>query len=243
VSAAPALELRALSAAYGPYRALFDVALSVEPGEFVALVGPNGAGKSTVVRVVAGLVPVGGGEVRLAGRPVTGWAPWRIARAGLSTVPEGRAVFAGLSVEEHLRLTAAARGMPRTAIGAVYDAFPMLAGRRRQRAGTLSGGQQRLLALAGALVGAPSVVMVDELTFGLSAVALEDVAHALRSAVVAGSAVVAVEQDLERAPSGCTRAVVLDRGRVRYDGAIAGARSALRALFEALPPEHGTEGG
>jgi branched-chain amino acid transport system ATP-binding protein len=245
----PALELEHVSAAYGPYRALFDVGFSVPAGGAVALVGPNGAGKSTIARVVSGLVGVTSGEVRLGGSSVTGWPPWRIARAGLTHVPEGRGCFADMSVEENLALSfrqRAGRDGLAPALERAYEAFPALADRRRQRAGTLSGGQQRLLSLAPALVVPPRVLVADELSLGLSPAWIDTVYEGLADIRRVGTALLIVEQQIDRALALAEGAVVLERGRVVAQGTAAEAAAAMdrviagqsEALFgEGTPPE------
>src|SRR5439155_7147898 len=173
----PLLELRGVSAGYGPYRALFDVSLEVAEASTVALLGPNGAGKTTVARLCSGLVRPTAGRVVFAGAEITGRPPWRIARAGVSHAPEGRSVFASLTVEENLALelaTLGRRGMA-SALARAYDLFPQLSGRRRQLAGTLSGGEQRMLMLARVLAHPPRLLVVDELSLGLAPVVLEQV--------------------------------------------------------------------
>jgi branched-chain amino acid transport system ATP-binding protein len=226
----PALELEHVSAAYGPFRALFDVSFSVPAGGAVALVGPNGAGKSTIARVVSGLVGVTRGEVLVDGAPVTGWPPWAIARAGLSHVPEGRGCFADLTVEENLALAFRRRAGPAglaAALERAYEAFPALADRRRQRAGTLSGGQQRLLSLAPALVVAPRVLVADELSLGLSPAWIDTVYEGLAGIRRAGTALLIVEQQIDRALALADEAVVLERGRVVALGSAAEAAAAM----------------
>jgi len=183
MAAAPLLELRNVDAAYGPYRALFDVSFSVAESSSVALVGPNGAGKSTVARVVSGLVPATGGTVRFDGRDVTRLAPWRIARLGLAHAPEGRSVFATLTVEENLVLTfrrAVGPGGVPDLLDRAFVAFPRLGERRRQLAGTLSGGEQRMLALAKVLALPQRLLVVDELSLGLAPAVVDEVFVALR---------------------------------------------------------------
>jgi branched-chain amino acid transport system ATP-binding protein len=231
-----ALELVSITAGYGPYRALDDVTFSVAPGEAVALVGPNGAGKSTVARVCAGLVHPTSGRLLVRGEDLTGAPPWRIARAKLASVPEGRSVFAALSVAENLELSftqwlgpAAARG----ALEAAYERFPVLYERRRQRAGTLSGGQQRLLSLAKVLGDAPEVVVADELSLGLSPAAVDDLYEQLAALHAAPTALVVIEQRTDRALQLAERAVVLDRGTVVYDGVAAGASGVLSEVLGA----------
>ena len=174
----PALELRDVSAAYGRFRALFGVSLSVAAGSVTALVGPNGAGKSTVARVATGLVPLTGGQIFLAGEDVTGLPTWRLVRKGVAHAPEGRSVFATLDVEDNLRLTfmrALGRKGAGDALERAYERFPRLADRRRQLAGTLSGGEQRMLALARVLAVPPKLLVVDELSLGLAPRIVDDV--------------------------------------------------------------------
>jgi branched-chain amino acid transport system ATP-binding protein len=232
----PVLELARVSAAYGPYRALFDVSLTVEPGSVVALIGANGSGKSTVARVATGLVVPTAGTVTVAGHPVTGVAPWRIARLGVAHVPEGRGVFADLTVEENLRLAFGARGSRGQIAGSLdrtYDAFPMLGSRRGQRAGSLSGGQQRMLSLAAVLVVPPRLVVADELSLGLSPAVVDDVYNGLRRVHQGGTALLVVEQQIDRVLDLSDRAVVLDRGTVAYAGPPAGAVSAVESVLAA----------
>jgi branched-chain amino acid transport system ATP-binding protein len=214
---APALALEGVSAAYGRYRALFDVSLTVAAGGATALVGPNGAGKSTVARVATGLVGVTAGHIRVEGVDVTGWPTWRIARLGVAHAPEGRPVFATLDVEDNLRLTfrrIAGRKEAAAALERAYERFPRLAERRRQLAGTLSGGEQRMLALARVLVVPPKLLVVDELSLGLAPRVVEDVYRALADVRSAGTALLIVEQQVPRALRLAEDVVVLRKGRV-----------------------------
>lgn len=232
-----ALEVVGVSAAYGPYRALFGVSFVVPDGGAVALIGPNGAGKSTVARTVSGLVAATDGRVRLCGRDVTGWPAWRISRAGMAHVPEGRGVFAGLTVEENLVLAfrrRAGRGAVGRLVARAYDRFPVLGQRRHQRAGTLSGGQQRLLSLAAVLVAPPRLVVADELSLGLAPVVVDDVYDALAQLRAAGTALLLVEQQVERVLLIVERAVVLEHGAVAYDGPSAGASAALARVVRSV---------
>jgi branched-chain amino acid transport system ATP-binding protein len=242
---APALELEHVSASYGPYRALFDVSFSVPAGGAVALVGPNGAGKSTIARVVSGLVGVASGEIRLAGVGVTGWPVWRIARRGLTHVPEGRGCFADLTVAENLDLTVrrrVGRASVADAVARAYEAFPALAERRSQRAGTLSGGQQRLLSLAVALVVPPALLVVDELSLGLSPAWVDLVYDGLAGIHRGGTALLIVEQQIDRALALADRAVVLERGRVVADGSPEAAAAAMERVIVARSDQSPTDG-
>jgi branched-chain amino acid transport system ATP-binding protein len=233
----PVLEVDGVSAAYGPYRALFGVSCAVEEGGALALLGPNGAGKSTVARVVSGLVPVSAGRIRVAGRDVTGEPAWAIARAGLSHVPEGRGVFDTLSVEENLVLSFRGRAGRRAVAASLdraYDRFPVLGERRHHRAGTLSGGQQRLLSLAKVLVVPPKVLVADELSLGLAPGVVDDVYAGLADVRRGGTAVVVVEQQVDRALALASSAVVLERGSVVYAGPVPGARDAVAQVLGRL---------
>ncbi len=233
------LQVDNLDAAYGPYRALFGVTFSVPEGAVVALVGPNGAGKSTVARVVSGLVRPSAGRIRFAGHEVTGWPAWRIARLGLAHAPEGRSVFASLTVEENLVLclaqAAGRAGLP-DAVARAYEAFPRLRERRHQLAGTLSGGEQRLLTLARVLAVPQRLLVVDELSLGLAPAALDDVFGALERLNEQGTALLVVEQHVDRVLRLADRAVVLSHGRVVAEGAVAEVGEAIAALVPAHLP-------
>jgi len=228
------LELDHVHAGYGPYRALFDVSFVVPSGQIVALIGSNGAGKSTVARTVTGLVTPTAGSVRVGGVDVTTMPAWRIARLGVAHVVEGRGVFSSLTVEENLVLAFHQRAGGSTVtdhLVQAYDAFPILGERRSQPAGTLSGGQQRLLSLAKVLVVPPMLLVADELSLGLAPVALEAVYHGLEEINHNGTALLVVEQQVERVLGIADLAVVLDRGSVAYQGAAGGARRMVQALL------------
>jgi len=230
------LEVEDVHAAYGPYRALFGVSFIVGRGDAVALLGPNGAGKSTVARVLSGLVRPTGGHVRMDGRDVTGAKPWRIARAGLAHVPEGRAIFATLSVEENLVLALGRRGSRgdvTASLAEVYERFGVLAELRRHRAGTLSGGQQRLLSLAKVFAVPPKVLVADELSLGLAPNVLDDVYENLVALRAKGVALLVVEQQVQRALGLANRSIVLDHGAVSYDGPASGAMAVISRVFAA----------
>ena len=223
-----------VSAAYGPYRALFDVSFRVPTGGVVALVGSNGAGKSTVARTVTGLVTATDGQVLLEGQDVTKLPAYRIARLGMAHVVEGRGVFSTLTVEENLVLAFRqrdGRGKLAENLTRAYDAFPLLGERRRQMAGTLSGGQQRLLSLAKVLVVPPKVLVADELSLGLAPVVVDAVYEGLEQINRNGTALVVVEQQVHRVLALATWAVVLDHGAVVYEGGPEGASAAVEALM------------
>jgi branched-chain amino acid transport system ATP-binding protein len=228
------LSLQNVSAAYGPYRALFDVSFRVPRGGVLALVGSNGAGKSTVARTVTGLVAATSGRVVFAGQDVTSLPAYKIARLGMAHVVEGRGVFSSLTVEENLTLTfrqREGRGKLAANIERAYTAFPILGERRKQMAGTLSGGQQRLLSLAKVLVVPSKVLVADELSLGLAPVIVDQVYDGLREINRNGTALVVVEQQVHRVLELANWAVVLDHGSVCYEGEPSGAGEAVEALM------------
>jgi branched-chain amino acid transport system ATP-binding protein len=223
-----------VSAAYGPYRALFDVSFSVPAGGILALVGSNGAGKSTVARTITGLVTASTGTIWFSGTNITQLAAYRIARLGMAHVVEGRGVFSSLSVEENLTLAfrqRAGRKLLKSNLDRAYTAFPILGERRRQAAGTLSGGQQRILSLAKVLVVPPKVLVADELSLGLAPVVVDAVYEGLVEINRNGTALIVVEQQVHRALELATRAVVLDRGRVAFQGDPADAEKVVQSLL------------
>ena len=226
--------LQNVSAAYGPYRALFNVSFRVPDGGVVALVGSNGAGKSTVARTVTGLVTASAGRVTFTGHDVTGLPAYKIARLGMAHVVEGRGVFSSLTVEENLTLTfrqREGRGKLSANLDRAYTAFPILGERRKQLAGTLSGGQQRLLSLAKVLVVPSKVLVADELSLGLAPVIVDQVYDGLAEINRNGTALVVVEQQVHRVLKLANWAVVLDHGSVAYEGDPAGAGKAVESLM------------
>ena len=220
-TASAALELRSISASYGRIQAVDDVSLRVEEGSVFALLGPNGAGKSTLLKVASGRLAPGRGSVSLMGSEVTGWNATRLARHGLCTIPEGRPIFPNLTVAENIRMfTYRSRNQP---VGPLeersFDRFPILAQRRGQLAGTLSGGEQQMLALARALSTDPQVLLVDELSMGLAPMVVDQLYDAL--AALADSerlAVLVVEQFAEMALAIAQRAAVMVNGRIALEG-------------------------
>ena len=228
------LSLRHVSAGYGPYRALFDVSFRVPEGGVVALVGSNGAGKSTVARTVTGLVTATSGQVIFSGRDVTELPAYKIARLGMAHVVEGRGVFSSLTVEENLTLAFRqrdGRGKLHDNLERAYAAFPILGERRRQLAGTLSGGQQRLLSLTKVLVVPSKVLVADELSLGLAPVVVDAVYEGLEEINRNGTALVVVEQQVNRVLRLANWAVVLNHGSVVYEGDPAGAGKEVDALI------------
>ena len=228
------LSVEHVSAAYGPYRALFDVSFRVPERGIVALVGSNGAGKSTIARTVTGLVTASGGRVILSGQDVTALPAYKIARLGMAHVVEGRGVFSTLTVEENLTLAfrqREGRAKLKENLDRAYGAFPILGERRRQLGGTLSGGQQRLLSLAKVLVVPSKVLVADELSLGLAPVVVDTVYEGLRKINRNGTALVVVEQQVNRALQLASWAVVLDHGSVVYEGEPSGAGEAVEAIM------------
>lgn len=231
------LELREVSAGYGPFRALFDISLSVPAGGAVALVGANGAGKTTVARVATGLVKPISGSVVVDGTDMTGERTYKFARAGVSHAPEGRSVFSTLTVEENLALPfrrQLGRARMHEGLDRAFEIFPQLASRRRQIAGTLSGGEQRMLSLARPLVENPKLLVADELSLGLAPIIVNMVYEMLAKIREAGTAVLVVEQHIGHALALCDTAVLLEHGKIAWQGPADEAREVVTThLFEA----------
>ncbi|MBV8064504.1 MAG: ABC transporter ATP-binding protein [Actinobacteria bacterium] len=209
-----ALALDGLRVRYGAVDAVRGLSLEVRPGEIVGLIGPNGAGKSSTLNAVMGSAPVVGGEIRLGGASLRGRRPEDVARAGIALVPEGRRIFAELSVEENLRLGLAARRTP-GGIESVLDFFPVVAEFRHRPAGALSGGQQQQLAIARALVAEPDVLLLDEPSLGLAPRLVDVVFDALAAIRERGVAVLLVEQRAQRTVALADRTHVLSNGELR----------------------------
>ena len=212
------LRVDSLSVAYGAVSAVRDVSLEVGRGEIVGLIGPNGAGKSTTLHAIMGLVRTTGGSVTLAGRPLTGRRPEQVARAGVALVPEGRRIYADLSVDENLRLGFAGRrerAGEKEDLEAVFELFPIVREFRRRQAGALSGGQQQQLAIARALVARPDVLLLDEPSLGLSPTMVDVVFGALEQVRERGLAVLLVEQRAQRTVALADRTHVLGSGELR----------------------------
>jgi branched-chain amino acid transport system ATP-binding protein len=216
----PLLELREVQARYGPIVALHEVSLTVEEGEVVALLGANGAGKTTTLRAVSGTVAKSG-QVLYAGRDVSRASPDRLARLGVAHVPEGRGILTELTVHENLRMGAYVRRdrQVRADIDRVSEHFPWLTDRREQEAGTLSGGEQQMLALARALVARPKLLMLDEPSLGLAPMVVQELFRVVRQLNdEEGLTVLVVEQNANIALDVSQRAYVLEVGRVAVEG-------------------------
>jgi branched-chain amino acid transport system ATP-binding protein len=217
MNAAPVLEVRDLHVAYGGVPAVRALTFAVGAGEIVGLIGPNGAGKSTTLHAITGLVPAFAGDVLFEGRSIRAKAPEKIASAGIALVPEGRRLFAELTVDENLRLGLAARREPggTEAIAEALELFPALVGARRRPAGVLSGGQQQQLAIARALVSGPSVLLLDEPSLGLAPTIVDLVFSTLLEIRERGIAVLLVEQRAQRTVALADRTHVLANGELR----------------------------
>ena len=212
-----ALDVENVSAGYGRATVLRNVSLAVPAGAVVALLGPNGAGKSTLLRAVSGLLPVGDGRIRMAGRDVTKQPAHRRFAHGLGHIPEGRGVFRGLTVRENLRLQAEP-GAEDEALDRAVTAFPILGRRLEQRAGTLSGGEQQMLAMSAAYVRRPELVLVDEASLGLAPIIVDGIFAFLRQRAAEGAALLIVDQFARRALEMASTAYVLRRGRIVHGG-------------------------
>jgi branched-chain amino acid transport system ATP-binding protein len=212
------LEVRNLEVAYGGVPAVRGISFDVSPGEIVGLIGPNGAGKSTTLHAIMGAVPAQGGKITLGGRSLRGRSPEAVARSGVALVPEGRRLFAELTVEENLRLGLAARASSEGVdedLAEVLELFPVCAEFRHRHAGALSGGQQQQLAIARALVAKPTVLMLDEPSLGLAPTVVDLVFAMLRTVAERGIGVLLVEQRAQRTVALASRTHVLANGELR----------------------------
>jgi branched-chain amino acid transport system ATP-binding protein len=215
------LSLEKLEVAYGGIRAVKGIDLAVESGETVCLIGANGAGKTTTLRAITGLVRAAGGIVRYAGEDIGKLRVHEIARRGLAMVPEGRGVFPQLTIEENLAMGAYAR-KDRAAVKAdldhAFELFPRLAERRRQTAGTLSGGEQQMLAISRALMSRPKLLLLDEPSMGLAPLMVEKIFEVIRAIAAEGVTLLLVEQNARLALETSHRGYVLDGGLVTLSG-------------------------
>jgi len=213
-----ALEVDGLEVRFGAVPAVRGLGLSVARGEIVGLIGPNGAGKSTTLHAIMGVLRPSAGDVRLGGSSIRGRAPEQIVRAGVSLVPEGRRIFAELTVEENLRLGLSgrrARAGSDEAMESVYELFPAVRDARRRQAGLLSGGQQQMLAIGRALVAGPEVLLLDEPSLGLAPTVVDAVFDALQAIRERGVTVLLVEQRAQRTVAFADRTYVMSNGEMR----------------------------
>jgi branched-chain amino acid transport system ATP-binding protein len=217
------LEINQVHAAYGGIKALNGISLSVHPGEFVSIVGPNGAGKTTLFKTIAGTVPAQSGSIRFEGKELLAVPPHERAHLGIAHVPEGRQVFPNLTVEDNLRMgayTDAGRRNWTTNLEFIHHLFPILAERRLQPAGTLSGGQQQMLAIARGLASSPKLVMLDEPAMGLAPAMADSIFEAIvEIRRRRGLTVILVEQRALEALDSCDRGYVIETGRIVLEGA------------------------
>jgi branched-chain amino acid transport system ATP-binding protein len=217
----PLLEVHDLVAGYGPIRALDGVSIAVDESELVAIIGANGAGKSTLLMAISGVVPPRRGSIAFAGRPLAGLAPHEIVRLGIGQSPEGRRIFPRLTVRENLELggfTQPDRSQIKHDIAEACGMFPVLGQRLGQLGGTLSGGEQQMLAIARALVGRPRLLLLDEPSLGLAPLIVAKVFEVIKSLATRGIAVVLVEQNARAALGLASRGYVLETGRITLTG-------------------------
>jgi len=216
------LELQGLRAGYGEIQVLWGIDMAVRRGEITALIGSNGAGKTTLMRALSGLIPMQDGHYFSEGRDLTGDTAAQILAHGIVHVPEGRRLFGAMSIEDNLLMGAYSRKASRAEIARdmerVYTTFPKLLERRDQAAATLSGGEQQMCAIGRGLMGAPRLLMIDELSLGLSPLLVEQLVAALRTLNAEGMSILLVEQDVTTALDLCHSAYIMDMGRIVRTG-------------------------
>src|SRR5258706_7974469 len=218
----PIIELRDLNAGYGEIQVLWGIDMAVRRGEITPLIGSNGAGKTTLMRALSGLIPVQDGHYFSEGADLTGETPAEIVAHGIVHVPEGRRLFGAMSVEDNLLMGAYSRKVSRGELSRnldqVYTTFPKLRERRNQAAATLSGGEQQMCAIGRGIMSAPRLLMIDELSLGLSPLLVEQLVAALRALNAEGMSILLVEQDVTIALDVCHSAYVMDMGRIVRTG-------------------------
>jgi branched-chain amino acid transport system ATP-binding protein len=237
------LSVRDLDVRYGPAAALANVSLELREGVTLTVLGSNGAGKSTFARACSGLVPVAGGSIAFGSVDITGWGAHRVREAGLVYLPEGRGVFPNLSVLENLRIAVMLVGGGSrnrlAAIDKVISIFPVLGQRRGQRAGSLSGGEQQMLALARALATDPKLVIIDEPSLGLSPLLVDRVFETLQTVKNSGVTMILIEQFVNKALGISDQCVILRRGTVAWSGAASGAAAEVIEQYLGASGEEG----
>jgi branched-chain amino acid transport system ATP-binding protein len=227
----PVLEVRDVRAGYGDFDVIDGVSFSIAPGEVFALLGPNGAGKSTTLRVIAGLLEPSGGTVSVCGRNVVGADADALSRAGLCTVPEGRGIFPNLTVAENLWM-ATFTGTGRAEVEELaYSRFPRLSERRTQTAGTMSGGEQQMLAMARALATSPALLVLDELSMGLAPLIVEDLYGQVAEIARSGLSILVVEQFAHEVLGVADTAAIMLHGRIARVGAPASIAAELESAY------------
>jgi branched-chain amino acid transport system ATP-binding protein len=235
----PILSLGSVSAAYGSFQALFGVSLDVGRGEAVGVIGPNGAGKTTLMRVISGILPLQGGTMSIEGQDITGLPAHRVVEQGIAHVPENRRLFPRLSVEENLRIGAfipSARARFPEQLERVYQLFPRLKERRGQPAGTMSGGEQQICAIARALMSRPKVLLMDEPSAGLAPIVVQQVFELVHRIRAEGLTVLIVEQNVQQVLDVVDRAYLLEVGAIKLSGTAAELRgnSFIREAYMGL---------
>lgn len=224
----PLLEVTGLVVAHGGIVALDSVDIAIEPGEVVALLGANGSGKTTVIETIMGLNKPTKGSIRFLQREIAGMSGDRITKLGIAVVPEGRGVFTSMTVEDNLRLGGDAGPRQRHQIDEVFHRFPVLFDRRRQAAGTLSGGEGRMLVIARALMSTPRLILLDEPSIGLAPSVLRSVFDLIADLSIRGHTILIAEQNAHQALRVAHRGYVLERGRVVHEGIAEDLRNDLR---------------
>ena len=214
------LKVSGLKVAYGGIQAVKGVSFEVKEGELVSLIGANGAGKTTTLKAITGIQPVAAGDIEYCGKPIKGQGAWDLVKQGLVMVPEGRGVFARMSITENLQMGAFVRtdGEIDADIDVVFGIFPRLKERRNQLAGTMSGGEQQMLAMGRALMARPKVLLMDEPSMGLSPIMVDKIFEVVDNIHSQGTTVLLVEQNASRALGLATRGYVMDSGEVTMSG-------------------------
>jgi len=239
------LEVTGLTSGYGQVEAVSKVTLRVPQGKMVALVGRNGAGKSTLLNTLTGMIPARSGQVRFDGQAIDRRPPYQIAKLGLLQVPEGREILGALTVVENLELGRIARGVRPASAAAnferIFDLFPILAARRVQLAGSLSGGEQQMLAIARAIMGSPKMLLLDEPSLGLAPLATNSVFALLARLNGEGMTILLVEQNARRALELTDYTYVLEQGRIRAEGPSAGLRADSQIIAQYLGIDPGAK--
>jgi branched-chain amino acid transport system ATP-binding protein len=219
--AAVLLSVNNIQVAYGGIQAVKGVSLEVREGELVSLIGSNGAGKTTTMKAITGLLPLGGGQIELLGKNIAGLGPWDLVHQGLAMVPEGRGVFTRMTILENLQMGAYIRNDPTAIaddIARVFTTFPRLKERRDQLAGTMSGGEQQMLAMGRALMSRPKVLLLDEPSMGLSPLMVDKIFEVVQEVAAQGVTILLVEQNASRALQMADRAYVMESGLMTFSG-------------------------
>jgi branched-chain amino acid transport system ATP-binding protein len=220
-NAAVLLSVHDVKVAYGGIQAVKGVSLEVREGELVSLIGSNGAGKTTTMKAITGLLPLGGGHIELAGKTIDGQGPWDLVQQGLAMVPEGRGVFTRMTIVENLQMGAYIRNDNAAIaedIERVFTTFPRLKERRDQLAGTMSGGEQQMLAMGRALMSRPKVLLLDEPSMGLSPIMVDKIFEVIQEVSAQGVTILLVEQNASRALQIADRGYVMESGLITLSG-------------------------